>query len=240
MKADDDEIVELPLSDIAATEDDDEDEKEEEREEELPMALEEEIEVTTEMLDALVETLKVDVGPDKSGWAGTPDPQIFHQQELALAQAQSDELREENEEFKAAVKELTEAKETLEAELSAKNELLENTIATVEGLQNKLSESLLINTMLFYSNKALNDSSLNERQRNKIVEAINRADTTDKVKVVFETLCETVTTEPAKNAGPENLTEALKVRTLVARSTKKETISESSDVLRMKRLAGIL
>jgi hypothetical protein len=57
---------------------------------------------------------------------------------------------------------------------------------------------------------------------------------------VFETLCESVSTEPANNAGPENLTEALKVRTLVARSTKKEKINESSEVLRMKKLAGIL
>ena len=152
----------------------------------------------------------------------------------------STELEEGNAVFKKAVEELTESKNSLKKELTEKNKLIKNTAVLVGSLQNKLSESHLVNTKLFYSNKALIDDSLNERQKSKIVETINRADTTEKVKDVFETLCESVSSEPAKNAGPENLTEALKVRTFMARSTKKEMISESSDVLRMKRLAGIL
>ena len=187
-----------------------------------------------------MEKLTVDTSAQKSGWAGRPDSQVFFEQELELARMRSTELKEDNAAFKAAVEELTESKNSLEKELTEKNNVIKNTAVLVESLQNKLSESHLVNTKLFYTNKALLDDSLNERQKSKIVETINRADTTDKVKAVFETLCETVSSEPAKNAGPENLTEALKVRTLVARPSKKQTISESSDVLRMKRLAGIL
>ena len=196
--------------------------------------------ISDEDLLSLMEKLTVDLSGQKSGWAGRADSQIFFEQELELARMKSSELQEEQEAYKKAVQELTESKENLEKQLLEKNKLIKNTAVLVESLQNKLSESHLVNTKLFYSNKALIDSSLNERQRNKIVEAINRADTTNKVKDVFETLCESVSTEPAKNAGPENLTEALKVRTLVARSTKKEKINESSEVLRMKKLAGIL
>lgn len=205
-----------------------------------PEALEEELDLSEDDLLALMEKLTVDTSAQKSGWAGRADSQVFFEQELELARMRSTELEEDNAVFKAAVEELTESKNNLEKELSEKNKLIKNTAVLVESLQNKLSESHLVNTKLFYSNKALIDSSLNERQKGRIVEAINRASTTEKVKDVFETLCESVSTEPAKNAGPENLTEALKVRTLVARPTKKETISESSDVLRMKKLAGIL
>ena len=205
-----------------------------------PDAIAEEIDISEDDLLGLMEKLTVDTSAQKSGWAGRPDSQVFFEQELELARMRSTELEEDNAAFKAAVEELTESKNSLEKELTEKNNVIKNTAVLVESLQNKLSESHLVNTKLFYTNKALIDNSLNERQKSKVVETINRADTTDKVKAVFETLCETVSSEPAKNAGPENLTEALKVRTLVARSAKKQTISESSDVLRMKRLAGIL
>ena len=205
-----------------------------------PDAIAEEIDISEDDLLGLMEKLTVDTSAQKGGWAGRPDKQIFFEQELELARMHSTELEEDNATFKKAVLELTESKNSLEKELTEKNNVIKNTAVLVESLQNKLSESHLVNTKLFYTNKALIDNSLNERQKSKIVETINRADTTDKVKAVFETLCETVSSEPAKNAGPENLTEALKVRTLVARSAKKQTISESSDVLRMKRLAGIL
>jgi len=205
-----------------------------------PEAIAEEIDISEDELLGLMEKLTVDTSAQKSGWAGRPDSQVFFEQELELARMRSTELEEDNAAFKAAVRELTESKNSLEKELTEKNNVIKNTAVLVESLQNKLSESHLVNTKLFYTNKALLDDSLNERQKSKIVETINRADTTDKVKAVFETLCESVSSEPAKNAGPENLTEALKVRTLVARPSKKQTISESSDVLRMKRLAGIL
>lgn len=205
-----------------------------------PGAIAEEIDISEDELLRLMEKITVDTSAQKGGWAGRPDKQIFFEQELELARMHSTELEEDNATFKKAVLELTESKNSLEKELTEKNNVIKNTAVLVESLQNKLSESHLVNTKLFYTNKALIDNSLNERQKSKIVETINRADTTDKVKAVFETLCETVSSEPAKNAGPENLTEALKVRTLVARSAKKQTISESSDVLRMKRLAGIL
>jgi tellurite resistance protein len=205
-----------------------------------PDAIAEEIDISEDELLGLMEKLTVDTSAQKSGWAGRPDSQVSFEQELELARMRSTELEEDNAAFKAAVEELTESKNSLEKELTEKNNVIKNTAVLVESLQNKLSESHLVNTKLFYTNKALLDDSLNERQKSKIVETINRADTTDKVKAVFETLCESVSSEPAKNAGPENLTEALKVRTLVARPSKKQTISESSDVLRMKRLAGIL
>lgn len=237
-EASDEEMVTIDLDSL--------EDKVEAEEEEIPgvpeteATLEEELDLSEEELLGLAEALTVDLSGQKSGWAGRPDSQVFFEQELELARLQCDQLKGENQEFKEAVERLTENKNTLQKQLTEKQKLIKNTAVLIESLQNKLSESHLLNTKLFYSNKALSDSSLNERQKNRIVEAINKADATDKVKDVFETLCESVLTDSAKNAAPESLTEALKVRTLVARPTKKKTISESSDVLRMKKLAGIL
>ena len=241
-EASDEEMVTIDLDSL----EDKVDDEEKAQIEEIPgvpeteATLEEELDLSEDELLELAEALTVDLSGQKSGWAGRPDSQVFFEQELELARLQCEKLKGENQEFKEAVERLTENKNNLQEQLTEKQKLIKNTAVLIESLQNKLSESHLLNTKLFYSNKALSDSSLNERQKNRIVEAINKADTTDKVKDVFETLCESVLTDSAKNAAPESLTEALKVRTLVARPTKKKTISESSDVLRMKKLAGIL
>lgn len=202
--------------------------------------LEEEIDISEEDLSAILERMVVDVSAQKGGWAGRPDSQIFFEDELALARLESDGIKKEAEEYKEVVEKLTEDVNKLQTTLDERNELIKNSAVLIESLQNKLTESHLHNVKLHFTNKALVDTSLNERQKNRIVEAINRADSTDKVKSVFETLVESVSSDPVKNTGPQNLTEVLKVRTLRARPTKTQTINESSEVLRLKKLAGIL
>jgi hypothetical protein len=200
----------------------------------------EEIEISEEDLSAIVERLTVDVTAQKGGWGGRPDSQIFFEEELALARMEATDIKEKAEEYKEVVEKLTEDVSKLKTTLNKRNELIKNSAVLIESLQNKLTESHLHNVKLHFTNKALVDTSLNERQKNRIVEAINRADSTDKVKSVFETLVESVSSDPVKNTGPQNLTEVLKVRTLRARPTKTQTINESGEVLRLKKLAGIL
>lgn len=60
----------------------------------------------------------------------------------------------------------------------------------------ELSETLesvnLNNARLFYTNKVLTSTSLNERQKDKIAEAISRAGSVDEAKTVFDTLVDSV------------------------------------------------
>ena len=63
----------------------------------------------------------------------------------------------------------------------------------VEKLSDKLNETLLSNAKLVYSNKTLGDASLNERQKNKIVEAIAKARTPEEARNLHEALNATVT-----------------------------------------------
>ena len=236
---DDEETVEIDLKDINDKVDTEVSDMETGKAE-VEELTEEQIDISEEDLSAIVERLTVDVSAQKGGWAGRPDSQIFFEDELALARMESDGYKEKAEEYKNAVERVTEEVKTLKDTLGERNELIKNSAVLIESLQNKLTESHLHNVKLHFTNKALVDTSLNERQKNRIVEAINRADSTDKVKSVFETLVESVSSDPVRNTGPQNLTEVLKVRTLRARPTKTKTINESSEVLRLKKLAGIL
>ena len=54
--------------------------------------------------------------------------------------------------------------------------------------KNQLTKLNLENAKLVYQNKALNSASLNERQKERIVEAVRNATSVEEAKVLFETL----------------------------------------------------
>jgi len=76
--------------------------------------------------------------------------------------------------------------------MNNKVQLLENKLnkygTVIEQLKQKLDESNLSNAKLLYQNRILNSISLNERQKDKIVEAITNATTVEEAKIIFETL----------------------------------------------------
>ena len=141
----------------------------------------EDIDLDEEMVREIVEELVVDIKPTKSGWAGTPEPIVRHQEDQELARLQGTEAKEENDALLAAAAELSEAKKAVETE----NEKLKQLIYDLKG---KLDESILSNAKLLYTNQTLTSASLNERQKNRIVESIRDADSVEEAKVIFETL----------------------------------------------------
>jgi hypothetical protein len=54
--------------------------------------------------------------------------------------------------------------------------------------KNKLQEINLQNARLLYANRVLTDTSLNEQQKNKIVDMVGNANSVDEAKTIFETL----------------------------------------------------
>ena len=82
----------------------------------VPNPMEEEIDLDEEMVREIVEELVVDIKPTKSGYAGTPEPIVRHQEEQELTRLQGTEVREENDALVAAAKELSEAKKVVETE----------------------------------------------------------------------------------------------------------------------------
>ena len=110
----------------------------------------------------------------------------------------------------------------------------------INTLKDKLNESNLTNAKLLYQNRILNSVSLNERQKDKIVEAISNATTVEEAKLIFETLQSAVgVSKKRKSKRPESLNEVV-TRSSSAFIPRKE-VQPKADAFseRMKRLAGL-
>ena len=147
--------------------------------------------------------------------------------------AESKKLQREN---KTLIKEQT--------RMSSKVQLLENKLdkygTVIDQLKQKLDESNLASAKLLYQNRVLDSVSLNERQKNRIVEAIKDAGTVEEAKIIFETLQSTVETAGKSGRKKESLDEVV-YRGSSAFMPLKEEKQKVSDpfVARMKTLAGL-
>ena len=177
-----------------------------------------------------MESLVVDIMPAKSGWAGTPESVMQHNEELAAAMAQSDKYKEEKEELLKVGQSL---RESLEKHQTVNAKLKE----VVDALKEKLDEVNLTNAKLLYTNRILRKSSLNERQKNKIVEALSNAGSVNEAKVLYETLQNAVGS--SRKEGPQSLSEAVSRPSTMLPRRKVQDNDSNSFTDRMKMLAGI-
>tara|TARA_Y100001963_G_scaffold26474_2_gene36061 strand:+ start:6789 stop:7994 length:1206 start_codon:yes stop_codon:yes gene_type:complete len=190
----------------------------------------EDIEISEDLISDLVEKLTVDMGADLSGWAGRPDFQQKEEMEKEMARRRSTEVEEDMKVLKKA-----------QEELVFENKQLTSKLTQYEQVTLELKETLqtvnLSNARLLYTNRVLRNTSLNERQKSRIVEAISKADSVTEAKTIYNTLESTV--ESAPKRGPKSLSEAIHRPTSVIRATRAE--SKQTDVFaeRMRRLAGI-
>jgi len=108
----------------------------------------------------------------------------------------------------------------------------------LEKLSHTLESVNLSNAKLIYTNQILGSNSLNERQKMKIVESINDADSVETAKAVFETLQSAVGS--SSDDGPKSLSEVVSNNraTMFKRTEKKQSKTDSYSN-RMKKLAGI-
>jgi len=107
----------------------------------------------------------------------------------------------------------------------------------VQELKEGLHDVNLSNARLLYTNRILRNTSLNERQKDKIVEAISNAGSAPEARTIFETLQSTVEATPKRS--PQSLSEAISRRSSTIRASRQETPSSDPLQERMKRLAGI-
>ena len=153
-----------------------------------------------------------------------------------MAKREGDKHKEEKEELEKKIEELDEAHRKLKVE----HELYENTIYK---LNQKVKSTLLSNAKLLYSNRALRDASLNERQKQKIAEAITKARSPEEAKALWETLRTTVGSDSNVKKGPQSLSESVNRRSnlssMLPRRNNTQSMQEDSFSQRMRKLAGI-
>ena len=190
----------------------------------------------------LEEEMTVDMGARKTGTFETNQGELQYQADMEDAARVAEEKEEEKEELDEDEEEATgavnELHETISA-LAAQNEKLESVIYQ---LSDKLEETLLSNAKLIYQNRTLSDASLNERQKNKIVEAIAGAESLKEAKQLHETLKATVGSQTKK--GPQSLSESVNRRSnLSAMLNTRQNLSENKTIdpfmEKMQKLAGI-
>jgi hypothetical protein len=206
-------------------------------EEEVPTVpisatLEEDLEIDIDDLDldSLIEELVVDINPQKSGWAATPDSIMDYKGEMELARRSATRAKEQVDALKSAGERLSEQKESAEK----KNTKL---VRALQSFKENFEKVNLSNARLLYTNRILTNDSLNERQKNRIVEALSGADSIKEAKVIFETLKSAVGSVSGK-ALPQSLRETIErpTATLPRRKPRAESNPQSD---RMQLLAGI-
>ena len=224
------EIISATIRDTLSEEDLDEELDLEESDE-----LDEEID-----LDELMERVRVEGEPQKSGWAGTPESIMQEYESMLLAREQDSEIKEKNAELRKTVAELQKENKTLSSAALKLQKQNKKFNAAFSTLQEKLETMNVSNAKLLYINQALENASLNERQKRKIVEAISKAETVQEAKIMFETLNETVTTtsDVKKKA---TLSEMVSRKSSLLVAARKEQPKQDANPLfsRMQTLAGI-
>jgi len=214
--------------------------------EEEDSELDEDIELDEDSVQsAIEEILKVDLENVPRGHLGTTHPtrpEQVYAVEVAAAKAEDTQDAEANEEFDKALKKIVNLEEQVKSLKSHKNRLVKehNELKSVaRQVSDKLTELNTANVKLVYQNRILESHSLNERQKEKLVEAVSNANSTEEAKVIYETLQDSLSSK-GQNA-PKNLNEAVsKNNRLVLKSNRKETQVSDSATERMKKLAGII
>jgi len=105
-------------------------------------------------------------------------------------------------------------------------------------LKDKLQEVNLSNAKLLYTNRVLDSTSLNERQRNKIVEALSKADSVEEAKVIYETLQSAVGS--TRKQTPQSLSEAVVRNHSTIMPRRNGKVQKNTQLSRMQVLAGLM
>ena len=184
--------------------------------------------------EILDESLTVDVDEVKHGHVVTDNGARKYDTEMSLAKQQSSEYKEKADELEKEVGELKNSVLMYQDKQTKMHSVLDD-------MKGKLEEMVLQNARLLYSNKVLSDTSLNERQKSKIVEAIASAETLKEAKTLYKTLKET--TVGTKQEGPKSLSESVQRKQILSAHLprrKQENITEQHDFAsRMRKLAGL-
>ena len=151
----------------------------------------EDVALTEEMISDLIEELVVDMTPRPQGWASvnSADNSVEQANNDAMAAAQAAHLEEEEEEEEVeTAPDVVSDAELYEAKISQFTVSTRELRALLIESKDQLTKLNLENAKLVYQNKALSSASLNERQKDKIVEAVQSANSVEEANMIFETI----------------------------------------------------
>ena len=153
-----------------------------------------------------------------------------------------DEAKDDDEVNEA--KEDDEVNEAKDKELEETKNELEETKKAYEAVRAELNEVNLLNSKLLYVNRIFKANQLNESQKLRVVESLDKAGTAKEAKLIYETIKDTFNISKGnKQTKKSSIKEGLGMASKAAgKSTaaKKAVISESNDMMtRFQKLANI-
>jgi hypothetical protein len=126
------------------------------------------------------------------------------------------------------------------------NTELSKTKSALSTIRTELNEVNLLNSKLLYVNRIFKANNLNEAQKLRVVETLDKAESVKEAKLIYETVKDTFTISKKKKTTPkrsirENFGMASKSSGTTQSSARKNLIiTESNDmVARFKKLANI-
>lgn len=131
---------------------------------------------------------------------------------------------------------LTERKR-LRRENSNLKKKLNEAYQTVTFLKKTVNDINLLNAKLMYNTQLSRKFDLNEAQRSRIVDAIDRANSVREVKLVYTTICEAFNKKPVKKQMTEG-SASRQIKTIKPTRTQSNVLNESM-VDKFQRLANI-
>jgi hypothetical protein len=206
--------------------------------------LDEDIDLSEDFIKGLVEELVVDMIPRPQGWssvnsANNSVEQANNDAMEATVQAHLEEQDEEEMQEETAPDVVCDHG-LYESQISELTESNRELRALIVEAKDQLTKLNLDNAKLVYQNKALNSASLNERQKNQIVEAVQSANSVEEASMIFETIQNAVGSTPDQRTRPQTLREAVQRPTsLLINSKRNNEATKDPTMGRMLRLAGL-
>ena len=141
-------------------------------------------------------------------------------------------------------KEMEESVNPLQAELDEAKDELEETKKAFKAVRAELNEVNLLNSKLLYVNRIFKANQLDESQKLRVVESLDKAGTAKEAKLIYETIKDTFTiSKESKQTTKTSIKEGLGMASKAAGNStapKKAVISESNDMMtRFQKLANI-
>ena len=125
-------------------------------------------------------------------------------------------------------------------------EELNETKKALETIKGELNEVNLLNSKLLYVNRIFKANQLDEAQKLRVVETLDKAESTKEAKLIYETIKDTFNVAKSKKVSKSKtrtIKEGLGMASKAAGTStapKKEVISESNDMVsRFQKLANI-
>jgi hypothetical protein len=157
-------------------------------------------------------------------------------------------LDEDEDEVNESEEPIEEAKEEeVEEAVNPLANELEETKAALETVQTELNEVNLLNSKLLYVNRIFKANNLDEGQKLRVVETLDKAESAKEAKLIYETIKDTFDVAKSKKESVKTKTKSLREGLGMASKAaglstapKKEVISESKDMVsRFQKLANI-